>query len=80
MIDTITRAPLRVYSEGDAGPYIMVALDQLEAVRELLDRNRFRYSVDEEAISIDGKPEVTAINLGPGSDAARVQRILDQAS
>lgn len=78
MIDTITRKPVTVHSEGESGPYIMVVMDQLETVRKLLDQNRIRYWVDEDAISLDGKPEITFINLGKGSDPGRVQQILDQ--
>jgi hypothetical protein len=37
----------------------------------------FRYRVDEEAISLDGKPEIAVINLRHRSDPVRIQRILD---
>jgi hypothetical protein len=46
----------------------------------LLDANNIRYWVDEDAISVDGRPEVTVVNLGHGSDAGSVQKILDRAS
>ena len=39
-----------------------------------------KYWVDEDAISLDGKPEVTVVNLGRDSDAKAIQKILDNAS
>ncbi|MCH9003452.1 MAG: hypothetical protein IIC02_12845 [Planctomycetes bacterium] len=80
MIDVSTKKPLYVSTDGDAGPYIMVPVQQLDHVRTLLDANNIPYWVDEDAISLDGKPEVTVVNLGHGSDAATVQNILDNAS
>ena len=46
-------------------------------VRQLLDSCGIRYWVSENAISLDGAPEVTEINLGREGDAAVVQAILD---
>jgi hypothetical protein len=77
MIDVTTRRRLHVSSGGTAGPYIIVPLTQLDPVRRLLDSHEVRYSVDENAISIDGKPEIVVIDLGFGSDAVRIQAILD---
>ena len=80
MIDVSTNKPLYVSTDGDAGPYIMVPVQQINDVRTLLDDNNILYSVDRDAISLDGKPEVTVVNLGVGSDTASVQHILDNAS
>ena len=80
MIDVSTKKPLHVSTDGDAGPYIMVPVQQIEDVRASLDADSVPYWVDEDAISLDGKPEVTVVNLGRGSDAASVQKILDNAS
>jgi hypothetical protein len=77
MIDTTTRQPLCVSIDGEAEPYIMVPVAQLDRVTALLDANRVSYWVDEEAISLDGKPEVTVVNLGRRSDPTTVQRLLD---
>lgn len=77
MIDTTTDKPLHVSTDGDAGPYIMVPVAQLETVKALLNANKVRHWVDEEAISLDGKPEVAVINLGHGSEPRRVQNLLD---
>lgn len=77
MIDTTTRQPLYVSTDGDAGPYIMLPVAQLENVQAVLDTHKVPYWVDEEAISLDGKPEVAVINLGKVSTPAKVQRLLD---
>ena len=80
MRDTTTDRPLYVSIDGDVGPYIMVPVSQLFDVRTLLDKHKVRYTVDEDAISLDGEPEIAVINLGLGGDAEEVQNILDSAS
>jgi len=77
MIDTTTRKPLGVSTDGEGGPYIMVPVEQLDKVRALLDASKVAYWVDEEAISLDGKPEITVINLSRQRDETMVQRLLD---
>ena len=77
MIDRITLKPLHVSTDGAAGPYIMVPVSQLSALRELLDMHRIRYSVEEDAISLDGEPETAVVNLGHKADAPALQAILD---
>ncbi len=77
MIDTTTCQHLYVSTDGGAGPYIMVPVSQLDKVKALLDANKVPYWVDEEAISLDGKPEVAIINLDHGSSPAVVQSLLD---
>jgi hypothetical protein len=77
MINMITRQPLRVSTDGEAGPYIMVPAAQLDKVEALLEANQVPFWVDEEVLSLDGKPEVGVINLGRGSNPARVQSLLD---
>jgi hypothetical protein len=65
--------------DGGAGwPYIELAVDRLDEVRKLLDRDKVPYWVDSIAISINGKPAATVINLGFEVDASRVQAILDE--
>ena len=80
MIDVSTNKRLIVSTDGTTGPYIIVPVKQVGEVRKLLDSGGVSYWVDEDAISIDGKPEVTIINLGRGADAPHVQRILDNAA
>lgn len=80
MIDTTTDKPLKVSTECDAMPYIMAPVAQLERVSALLAANEVFFWVDEEAISLDGKPEIVVINLGHGSDPEKVQHLLDSMS
>ena len=78
MTDVINRSPLRVRDGGEAGPYLQVPLKQLASIREVLDRGGIRYWVDLEAISLDGKPPVIAINCSKIVNRADVQRLLDE--
>jgi hypothetical protein len=77
MIDAMTRKPLHVSTDGTAGPYIMVPVSQLADLRELLDKHRIRYSVEEDVVSLDGAPEIAVVDLGRGADVAPVQAVLD---
>ena len=77
MIDTTTHKPLHVSKYGSARPYITLPVMHLDEVRALLDANKVPYWVDEEALSFDGKPEVTVINLMHGTNPAMVQDLLD---
>lgn len=80
MIDTSTDRPLYVSTDGDASPYIMVPIVQLDAVRRLLLEGNVGFWVDENAVRIDNEPAFTVINLGKGSDPVAIQKILDDAS
>jgi hypothetical protein len=80
MIDAQTKRRLEVSRSGKAGPYIMVPLDQVEAVRGLLDTGGFRYWVDEAAISLDGNPYITVVNFSRETNPDAVQTLLDSAS
>src|SRR4051794_35189820 len=68
MMNAITREPLKVLADGTAGPYIMLLFDQLGDVCRLLDDHVIRYSVEEEAISLDGGPETVVIDLARDAD------------
>jgi hypothetical protein len=80
MTDAATRKPLRVLTDGGAGPYIMLPFTQLDDVRRLLDSRAIGHWVQEEVISFNGGPEIAVINLGRGTDVAAVQAILDSVS
>jgi hypothetical protein len=77
MTDATTQKALRVSTDGTAGPYIMLPVSQLEDVRRLLDSRHIGYWVEENAISLDGAPEIAVINLGRGGNAASVQVVFD---
>jgi hypothetical protein len=77
MIDTASQSPLRVSTDGTVGPYIMVPVDQVHRITRLLDDHHIRHWVEENAISLDGGPYISVINLGREGNAAAVQAILD---
>jgi hypothetical protein len=77
MIDAMRRKPLRVLTDGTAGPYIMVPFDQLAEVRQVLDKHHVSYSVEEDVISLDGSPETAVIDLGLEANVESVQAVLD---
>jgi hypothetical protein len=79
MIDSMTRERMIVSSDDTAGPYISVPVDQLDVVEAVLQQNHITYWVDSGAIALNGKPEVTVINLGRRNDASQIQRLLDAA-
>ncbi len=77
MIDIDTKRRLKVSTDGDAGPYIMIPVPQLEELKSVLDQNDVSYLVDPEAITLDGVPEIAIVNLGRHANSDRVQQILD---
>jgi hypothetical protein len=77
MTDVTTHERLYVSTEGTAGAYIIVPESQLNEIRRLLDSHNVRYTVDDDAIALDGKPEVTFVELAVGTDAVSVQTLLD---
>jgi hypothetical protein len=79
MIDVLTNQPLRVSNAGNPWPYIRLAEAQLADLCKVLDKNKIRYSVDENVISFDGGPEVANVSLGRSPDAHAIQEILDKA-
>ncbi len=77
MIDSLTKEPIRVSDDGEAGPYIIVQLDQLGLVKKLLDDAGYQYYVDEVAISFNGQPYTAIVNLGRHANVPPVQEVLD---
>ncbi len=80
MPDTTTKRPIRVSTDSTSGPYIIVSIELLEKVRKLLVENDIPHWVDHLAISVDGRPAVSVINLGRKVDSRRVQDLLDAAA
>ncbi len=79
MRDLITQERVTVNAEGTGGPYIMVPVDQVDAIEGILKANHVSHWTDSDAISLDNKPAIIVINLGRGADAENVQRLLDKA-
>lgn len=78
MIDAITSKSLYVSTDDVAGPYIMVPVSQLADLRDLLEKHQIHYLVEEDAISLDGAPEIAVVDLDRGADVAAIQAILDR--
>ena len=78
MTDSFTREPIRVSDDGDTGPYILVRLDQLDPLKRLLDGAGIRFTVDEDAVSVNDRPYIAVVNLGPHVDVLAVQKLLDE--
>ena len=77
MLDAVTQKRLCVSTEGAFAPYIAVPIDQLNTVLAALDANKFSYWLDEDALSVDGQPEVAFVNLKQDCDPTKAQRLLD---
>ena len=77
MIDITTKEPLQVSTDGGAGPYILLPLDQVKEVQQILVAHGIHHTVEEDAISMDDEPFIATIDLGRGADADAVQAILD---
>jgi hypothetical protein len=77
MIDVTTNKPLRVLTDSTVGPYIEVAVDQLDEVQRLLEKHRVGHSVEEDVLSLNDGPFFAVIDLGREADAHAIQAILD---
>ncbi len=77
MTDAVPKQLIRVSTDEAVGPSVTVPVAHLDRVRDLLVANGVRFWVDHLAISIDGRPAETVINLARGTDPARVQTLLD---
>jgi len=68
---------MKVLNEAGVEPYIVLPVSKLDRVTSLFDANKVSYWVDEEAISINGRPEIVYVTLAQRSDPEMVQRLLD---
>jgi hypothetical protein len=77
MLDIETNLPIKVSTDGDAGPYLLVPMEQLEEVREALERRQISFTLGEDAIELDGSPVIAIVDFGRDADPARIQEALD---
>jgi hypothetical protein len=77
MIDTTTKKPLRVETDGEGRSYIDLPATQVEEVRRLLESHGIRHWVLEDILSWNGGPFEAIIYLGRGADPQAVQTVLD---
>lgn len=71
---------MRISTDGRGGPYLIVPVQQVDAVKQVLDQAHIRYWVDRTAVSMSGGPVLTVINFGKNADADHIQAVLDRAS
>lgn len=77
MLDHITREPLIVSTEGRAGPYIAVHVDQADRVTRLLVAHGVAYALLPDEVSRGGVAVVTSIELPRSINVNKVQALLD---
>jgi hypothetical protein len=78
MSDTASAEWRLVLTAPGVGLYIHLPLSQVQEVCMRLDRAWLSYSVDPQAISIEGGPEITTIHFSPDVDAARIFAALNE--
>ena len=61
MIDSFTKKRIRVVDDEGDEPYIIVRVNQLDAIKGILDRAGCHYDVDDEEVSVNGHPFVTIV-------------------
>jgi len=77
MKDGTTKERIVVHDYGTGNPYFMVPVDKLSKVKHRLDEKHIVYSVERDAISLDGQPAVVVISLSVKSNISEVQALLD---
>ena len=77
MIHSLYRKSIEVETNWGVEPYITLPLEQLDRLTALLDANQISYWVEDEVLSLDGGPKIARVTLDEHTDAARVQRLLD---
>jgi hypothetical protein len=79
MLDCESNQPIEMHTDGDAGPYLLVPEQQVDAVQAALRTEKIAFWTDLGAISLDNEPAYAAINLGRHADLERVRHVLDEA-
>ena len=79
MIDAMTGSPCTLQPMGQRGLISCCRFPNYE-VRQLLDDHGIRYWVEEDVISLNGRPETAVIDLGRGADVDEaIEAVLDTA-
>lgn len=79
MLDVAKKPTLKVSTDGTAGPYLVLPLEDVGRVKDLLDLHGISHTVEEDAISLDGSPYIAVIDFGLEADTDRIQSIFDTA-
>lgn len=64
MIDIATEEALPVRISGFGIPYLIVDVRQVEEVKEFLDAHGYIYHETPNAVTLDGQPSDSVLNLG----------------
>jgi hypothetical protein len=73
-------APLKVSTDGTAGPYVIVTPEQLGHVVVAFREAGIDFRVNEDAVLSGGTAALAVIDLGRGVDVDHVQRVLDRVA
>ncbi|CAN5149725.1 hypothetical protein BH10PLA2_BH10PLA2_16210 [soil metagenome] len=73
-------APLKVSTDGTAGPYVVVTPEQLGHVVAAFRLDGIEFHVDEDALLSGGTPALAVIDLGGEADVAQAQAVLDRVA
>jgi hypothetical protein len=73
-------APLKVSTDGTAGPYVIVTPGQIRSVVVAFREEGIDFHVDEDAVLSGGTPALAVIDLGSGADVERIQGVLDRVA
>ncbi len=71
---------LTVSTDGTAGPYIVVTPEQVAAVSKALRAENVSFSIDHDAVLMDGAPALALINLADAANVNQVQQLLDHVA
>jgi hypothetical protein len=77
MIDVELQTRLVVHTEGTAGPYLMVPVQQLPQVEAVLTNARIPFHTSRDAVQLDGHDAIAVVDFGRLADAQTIQAILD---
>jgi hypothetical protein len=72
-----TNDPLKVSTDGTAGPYVIVTPEQLGPVVLAFREEGLDFHVVEDAVLLRGAPALAIIDLDQGADVEQIQGILD---
>jgi hypothetical protein len=77
MIDCETHQPIHVNQDGDAGPYLMIPVQQIDEVSRVLRDHDVPFSIARDAVSLDGQEVIAVLDFGLDANAQAIQSILD---
>jgi hypothetical protein len=77
MIDAITKEPMKVLSDPEAGAWLRVPATQIDAVVSLFQSRGLRCWRSEQVMSVNGRPATGYVYLSRNEKASAAQAVLD---